>query len=46
MDQVVSRDGDIIVTAKVHLVYVNEKYKPTKIPEKILIDLKPYLVKD
>ena len=46
MDQVVSRDNDIIVTAKVHLVFVNEKNKPVKIPEKILIDLKPYLAKD
>ena len=46
MDQVVSRDDDIIVTAKVHLVFVNEKNKPVKIPEKILIDLKPYLAKD
>ena len=46
MDQVVSRDDDIIVTAKVHLVFVNQKNKPVKIPEKILIDLKPYLAID
>ena len=46
MDQVVSRDDDIIVIAKVHLVFVNQKNKPVKIPEKILIDLKPYLAKD
>jgi acyl-CoA thioester hydrolase len=46
MDQVISRDNDTIVTAKVHLVFVNEKNKPIKIPEKILIDLKPYLSKD
>ena len=46
MDQVISRDDEIIVTAKVHLVFVNEKNKPVKIPEKILIDLKPYLAKD
>ena len=46
MDQVISRDDNIIVTAKVHLVFVNEKNKPVKIPEKILIDLKPYLSKD
>ena len=45
MDQVISRDDNIIVTAKVHLVFVNEKNKPVKIPEKILIDLKPYLSK-
>ena len=46
MDQVISRDDNIIVTAKVHLVFVNEKNKPVKIPEKILIDLKPYLSKN
>ena len=43
MDQVISRDDEIIVTAKVHLVFVNEKNKPVKIPEKILKYLKPYL---
>ena len=34
------------ITSKVHLVFVNQKNKPVKIPEKILIDLKPYLAKD
>ena len=46
MDQVISRNDDIIVTAKVHLVFINEKNKPVKIPEKIIIDLKPYLYKN
>ena len=46
MDQVVSRDDDIIVTAKVHLVFINKKNKPVKVPEKILKDLKPYLSKN
>ena len=46
MDQVISRNDDIIVTAKVHLVFVNEKNKPVKVPEKILKDLKPYLSKN
>ena len=46
MDQVISRNDDIIVTAKVHLVFVNDKNKPVKIPEKILINLKPYLSKN
>jgi len=46
MDQVVSRNNEIIVTAKVHLVFVNEKNKPVKIPEKILKFLKPYLSKN
>ena len=46
MDQVISRNDDIIVTAKVHLVFVNKKNKPVKVPEKILKDLKPYLSKN
>ena len=46
MSQVVTRNDDIIVNAKVHLVFINEKSKPIRIPEKILIDLKPYLYKN
>ncbi len=46
MEQVISRNNDIIITAKVHLVFVNDKNKPVKIPEKILINLKPYLSKN
>ena len=46
MDQVVYRDDDIIVTAKVHLVFVNEKNKPVKIPEKILKSLLLHLSKN
>ena len=42
MDQVISRNDDIIVTAKVHLVFINEKNKPIKIPENILKKLKPF----
>tara|TARA_B100000965_G_scaffold134129_1_gene111673 strand:+ start:229 stop:642 length:414 start_codon:yes stop_codon:yes gene_type:complete len=46
MDQVISRNDDIIVSAKVHLVFINEKNKPVKIPEKVIISLKPYLSKN
>ena len=46
MDQVISRCNDVIVTSKIHLVFVNEKKKPVKIPEKILMGLKSYLAKD
>ena len=46
MSQVVTRNDDIIVNAKIHLVFINEKSKPIRIPEKILIDLKPYLYKN
>ena len=43
MSQSIYRNKDIIVNSKVHLVFVNEKSKPIKIPEKILQSLKPYL---
>ena len=43
MSQSIFRDNDIIVNSKVHLVFVNEKSKPIKIPEKILQSLKPFL---
>ena len=42
MDQMISRDKDVIINAKVQLVFINEKNKPVKIPEKILSNLKPY----
>ena len=46
MSQSIFRNKDIIVKSKVHLVFINEKSKPIRIPEKILIDLKPYLYKN
>ena len=39
MNQSIFRDTDVIVNSKFHLVFVNEKSKPTKIPEKILKSL-------
>ena len=43
MNQSIYRNKDIIVISKVHLVFVNEKSKPIKIPENILKTLKPFL---
>ena len=43
MSQSIYRKKDNIVKSKVHLVFVNEKSKPIKIPEKILESLKPFL---
>ena len=43
MSQTIYRKKDIIVKSKVHLVFVNEKSKPIKIPENILKSLKPFL---
>ena len=43
MNQSIFRNKDNIIKSKVHLVFVNEKSKPIKIPGKILKSLKPYL---
>ena len=43
MRQIISKGDYIIVNAKVHLVFINEKGKPNRIPEKIITKLKPYL---
>ena len=43
MSQSIFRNKDNIIKSKVHLVFVDEKIKPIKIPGKILKSLKPYL---
>ena len=43
MSQSIYRNKEIIVKSEVHLVFVNEKSKPIKIPENILKSLKPFL---
>ena len=42
MDQFISRGEDLLVEAKVHLVFVNSKGKPIKIPNSLFQDFKPY----
>ena len=42
MHQFISRGEDIIVEAKVHLVFVNNKGKPMRIPRILFQDFKPY----
>ena len=42
MNQSIFKNEDLIVEAKIHLVFINEKFKPVKIPEKILSDFQPY----
>jgi len=42
MNQFISRGEDIIVEAKVHLVFVNNAGKPMRIPETLFQDFKPY----
>ena len=46
MSQSIYRNKDIIVESKVHLVFVNEKGKPVKIPAIILTKLETYLSKN
>ena len=42
MNQIITRGETIIVEAQVHLVFVNEKNKPVKVPEIIFDNFKPY----
>ena len=42
MNQFISKGEDLIVEAKVHLVFVNNIGKPIKIPEKLFQNFKPY----
>ena len=42
MNQFISRGEDIIVEAKVHLVFINNKGKPMRIPGSLFQDFKPY----
>ena len=42
MNQFISRGEDIIVEAKVHLVFVNKEGKPMRIPKTLFQDFKPY----
>jgi len=42
MYQFISRGEDLIVEAKVHLVFINNEGKPMRIPGTLFQDLKPY----
>ena len=42
MSQFITRRKDLIAEAKVHLVFVNNKGKPIKIPGSLFQDFKPY----
>ena len=42
MNQFIKRGEDLIVEAKVHLVFVNKEGKPIKIPGILFQDFKPY----
>ena len=42
MNQFISKDNDLVVEAKVHLVFINQKGKPIKVPESLFQEFKPY----
>tara|TARA_B100001121_G_C18503619_1_gene533233 strand:+ start:405 stop:827 length:423 start_codon:yes stop_codon:yes gene_type:complete len=42
MNQIITKDKEIIVEAQVHLVFINKDGKPVKIPEEIYSKFKPY----
>ena len=42
MNQIITSCDNTIVEAQVHLVFVNEKGKPVKVPEIIFDNFKPY----
>ena len=42
MNQIITNGDSVIVEARVHLVFVNAKSKPVKVPEIIFDNFKPY----
>ena len=43
MSQTIIKNKTVIVEAKIHLVFVNEKAKPIKIPKLVVDKFKPYI---
>ncbi len=46
MKQIIIKNKTMIVDAKVHLVFVNEKVKPVKIPQLIIDKFEPFIPKN
>jgi len=42
MNQIITRGNDVIVEAQIHLVFVNKLGKPTRIPNILFNEFKPY----
>ena len=42
MNQIITKEDDVIAESKIHLVFVNEKGKPVKVPQIIFDNFKPY----
>ena len=43
MSQTIIKNKIVIVEAKIHLVFINEKAKPIKIPKLVVDKFKPYI---
>ena len=42
MNQIITKDKEVIVEAQVHLVFINKEGKPAKIPDEIYSKFRPY----
>mgnify|MGYP005996357493 FL=1 len=42
MNQIITKDKEVVVEAQVHLVFVNTDGKPVRIPDEIYSKFKPY----
>ncbi len=42
MNQIITKNKDVIVEAQVHLVFINKNGKPQKIPDEIYSKFKPF----
>ena len=42
MNQIITKNDEIIVEAQIHLVFINSEGKPIKIPDEIFSKFKPY----
>ena len=42
MNQIITKNNEVIVEAQIHLVFVNKDGKPIKIPDQIYSKFKPY----
>ena len=42
MNQIITKNEEVIVEAQIHLVFINKEGKPTKIPNEIYSKFKPF----
>ena len=42
MNQIITIEDDVIAESKIHLVFINDKGKPVKVPQIIFNNFKPY----